>query len=217
MGSPDAEAESECAEKPQHLVRIAYPLAVGLYPVTFDEWAAFAEATNGYQPRDWGWGRGRRPVLTVSWEDVQPYLAWLRRTTGESYRLLSESEWEYACRAGTLTRRWWGDDIDGAKANFDTLIGKTTEVGKYPPNAFGLYDMLGNVREWCEDCWNVNYRGSPIDGSAWLQGACDLRVLRGGSWYDPQQDVRAAKRDKSAISSRYDGDVGFRVCRTVPH
>ena len=171
MGSTEAErewaiklgAQQEWVEreKPQHSVRIAYPLAVGRYPVTFEEYGYFARTTGRAQPSDEGWGRSRRPVINVDWEDAKFFIAWLSVQTRQRYRLLSEVEWEYACRARTTTRYWWGDEITPESANYGRNVGKTSEVGSYPANHFGLYDMHGNVWEWVEDCWNDSYEGAP--------------------------------------------------------
>ncbi len=169
---------------PQHEVQIAYRFAVGRYAVTFEEYDHFCEAAGEKKPDEKNWGRGRRPAVRVSWKDAKAYVEWLSKETGRPYRLLSEAEWEYACRAGTTTRFWWGDDITPENANYGGggNLGKTAEVGSYPPNPWGLYDMHGNVWEWVEDCWNDGYQEAPVDGSAWTSGDCGRRVLRGGSW-----------------------------------
>lgn len=187
MGSPEDEPYRDSREGPQHEVRIEYDFEVGKYPVTFAEWAAAAAegACDGYRPHDGRpgehWGRGKRPVINVSWDHAQGYIAWLNERTGKTYRLLSEAEWEYCCRAGTKTAYSFGDSIRWPQANF--LNERTEPVTRFPRNAFGLVGMHGNVDEWCEDCWNKNYDqpGRPDDGSAWLTGDCSLRVLRGGS------------------------------------
>ena len=126
-------------------------------------------------------------MINVSWEDAQSYVTWLSRETGESYRLPSESEWEYAARAGTATKYSWGNEIGVNRANCDGCGSRwdnqrTAPVGSFAPNGFGLYDMHGNVWEWVEDCWNGSYAGAPSDGGAWRSGDCAKRVLRGGSW-----------------------------------
>ena len=158
---------------------------------------------------------GRRPVINVDWEDAKSFVAWLSVQTGQSYRLLSEAEWEYACRAGTTTRYWWGDEITPENANYGRNVGKTTEVGRYPANPFGLYDMHGNVWEWVEDCWNDSYRGRrPDDGSTWTTGDCGRRVLRGGSWNDDPEDLRSAFRGRIARRQPV-RIIGFRVARTL--
>jgi len=164
--------------------------------------------------RDEGWGRGRRPVIHVGWEDAQSYVRWLSSKTGERYRLLSESEWEYAARAGTTTAYYFGNTISHEQANYRGGPGRTVPVGTYPPNAFGLYDMHGNVWEWVQDCWNGSYRGAPNDGSAWESGDFFRRVLRGGSWVDAPRGLRSASRNGYSGGLRY-LDIGFRVARTL--
>ena len=136
---------------------------------------------------DEGWGRGRRPVINVSWNDAQDYVEWLSAQTGHAYRLLSEAEWEYVARAGSSTVYSWGDDIGSNRANCDGCgsqwdYDRTAPVGSFAANGFGVHDMHGNVWEWVEDCWNGSYAGAPTDGSAWRSGECEQRVLRGGSW-----------------------------------
>ena len=160
MGSaPDEPGRGE-TEGPQHLVTISRPFAVGKYEVTFDEWSAcVGDGGCVRRPRDWGWGRGDRPVIDVSWDDAQQYVRWLGARTGGDYRLLTEAEWEYAARGGTDTAYWWGARVGHGNANCDGCgsqwDGKeTAPVGQFDPNPFGLYDTVGNVREWVEDCWH---------------------------------------------------------------
>jgi formylglycine-generating enzyme required for sulfatase activity len=211
MGSNDGEGDAD--EHPLHKVTIPQALAVGKYPVTFDEWdAAVAAGGLSYKPSDQGWGRGRRPVINVSWSDAQDYIKWLSAATGQTYRLLSEAEWEYACRAGTATAYSAGDSITGAQAQLSST--KTVEVGSFPANAYGLHDMHGNVWEWCEDCWNATYDGAPSDGSAWTAGDCAWRVLRGGSWNVNPSHLRSANRVRYIAGNR-DYYNGFRVARTL--
>ncbi len=164
MGSPDTDEDAAEDEKPRHKVTIGYRFAVGRYPVTFEEYDRFCETAGVEKPGDEDWGRGRRPVINVSWDDAKAYVEWLSQQTGKSYRLLSEAEWEYACRAGTTTRYSVGDTITDKDANFASNVGKTTEVGSYEPNAWGLYDMHGNVWEWVEDVWHETYEGAPDNG-----------------------------------------------------
>jgi formylglycine-generating enzyme required for sulfatase activity len=204
------------AEQPQHPVRIAYPLAVGRYPVTFEEYGHFARSARHAQPDDAGWGRGRRPVINVSWEDSKAYVEWLSAGTGQVYRLLSEAEWEYACRASTTTRYWWGDEITPENANYGRKVGKTGEVGSYLANSFGLYDTHGNVWEWVEDRWQDSYGDAPDDGSAWIVGTDSRRVQRGGSWANGPGSIRSACRGRNITDSR-GVIIGFRVARTLSH
>ena len=220
MGSPPSEAGRDDDEGPQHEVTIGSRFAVGVYEVMFAEWDACVSAggCGGYRPDDSGIGRGRRPVTRVSWEDAQSYAAWLSGETGEAYRLLSESEWEYVARAGTRTRYWWGDDIGRNRANCWECGSRwdnqsTAPVGGVAANDFGLHDVHGNVWEWVQDCWNASYDGAPDDGSAWESGNCSLRVLRGGSWYINPSDLRAAFRYRSQSGNR-GYNYGFRVART---
>ena len=221
MGSPSGEASRSNNEGPVHKVTIGDAFAVGVYEVTFDEWDACRRGGGcSHNPPDRGWGRGSRPVINVSWEDAQAYVRWLSRETGERYRLLSESEWEYVARAGTKTRYYWGDAVGRNQANCDGCGSRwdgkqTAPVGSFPANAYGLHDVHGNVREWVEDCWHGSYRGAPADGSAWTVGkSCERRVLRGGSWSLGPQNLRSAFRDWFTGGVR--GSVaGFRVARTL--
>ena len=206
--------EGGADERPQHRVTIGYRFAVGRYPVSFEEYDRFADSTGAERPGDEGWGRGRRPVINVSWHDAQAYVRWLSEITSQTYRLLSEAEWEYAARAGTTTKYWWGDEISSDKANYGGGHGKTTPVGSYAANPWKLFDVHGNVWEWVEDCWNDSYRGAPLDGSAWTTGDCSRRVLRGGSWLSTPGILRAAARDWFYPSDRY-GNLGFRIARTT--
>ena len=217
MGSPSDEKGRKDTEGPQHRVRIAKPFAVGRYEVTFAEWdACVAEGgCNGHRPGDKGWGRGRRPVINVSWKDAQSYVRWLSRKTGKRYRLLSEAEWEYAARAGTTGAFHTGPTISTHQANYQSQRRRTVPVGSFPANGFGLHDVHGNVWEWVEDCWHENYGGAPSDGGAWASGGnCDRRVLRGGSWTDVPRVLRSAYRDWNAAGNR-NNVFGFRVARTL--
>jgi formylglycine-generating enzyme required for sulfatase activity len=220
MGSPDNENGHDADESPQHKVTIAKPLAVSKFEVTFDEWdACFVLGGCANQAVDQGWGRGARPVINVSWDDAQQYAAWLSKQTGKPYRLLSEAEWEYAARAGTTTAYSWGDEIGRGNANCNGCGSEwggkqTAPVGSFAANAFGLYDMHGNVWEWVEDCSHGNYTGAPSDGSAWVSGDCSGRVLRGGSWFYGPQFLRAADRLGDATVLR-NYVVGFRLGRTL--
>ncbi|MEO5376100.1 MAG: SUMF1/EgtB/PvdO family nonheme iron enzyme [Alphaproteobacteria bacterium] len=224
MGSPEDEKGRFASEGPRHEVTIGYRFALGRYAVTFEEYDRFVAATGGREPSDHGWGRGRRPVIDVSWEDAQAYARWLSVETGQSYRLPSEAEWEYACRAGTTTPFHTGETISTSQANFDgnfTYVTgakgeyrrQTMPVGSFPPNAFGLYDMHGNVWEWVEDVWHENYTGAPVDGSARTTNGSNFRVNRGGSWNYYPRSLRSAYRDGSSADLR-SNLLGFRLART---
>ena len=226
MGSPSNEKDRSNDEGPQHRVEIEYRLAVGVYEVTFAEWDACVASggCNGYRPDDAGWGRGARPVIKVSWKDARSYVSWLSSKTGHSYRLLSESEWEYVARAGTVTPFHFGETISTSQANYDGdyTYGsgrqgvdreKTVSVGSFSPNAFGLYDVHGNVQEWTQDCWNGSYSGAPGDGSSWERGDCSKRVLRGGSWDNYPWLLRSAIRYGNSTAGYRYNFYGFRVAR----
>jgi formylglycine-generating enzyme required for sulfatase activity len=216
MGSSDSDSPDE---KPAHEVHLDKPIAVGKFEITFAEWDACAAdggCLKNKQPRDEGWGRGKHPVVNVSWNDTQEYITWLSQKAGKPYRLLSEAEWEYAARAGTTGKYAFGETLSAQQAKFSSGrrgIGETAEVGSYAANAWGLYDMHGNVWEWVEDCYAANYQGAPADGSPRLDPGCGAnRVLRGGSWdYDPE-DLRSAVRYRLAPYYRVN-EIGFRVAR----
>ena len=233
MGAPSSE-EGRWFET-QHRVTIESAFAVGMYEVTFAEWDACvtAGACGGHRPDDEGWGRGSRPVINVSWEDAHAYLEWLSEETGERYQLLSEAEWEYVARAGTQTARYWGESESeqceyGNGADIAALAAlafpdwtpvscvdgyvHTAPVGSFQPNAFGLYDVLGNVFEWTEDCWELGYSGAPDNGSPWKSGDCSRRVLRGGSWDNEPKILRSGFRGPDEDRS---DKYGFRVARTI--
>jgi formylglycine-generating enzyme required for sulfatase activity len=190
----------------RHVATIDYTLAAGRFEVTFAEWDACASAGDcRRRPRDSGWGRGRQPVIDITWSDARQYAAWLSRKTGHTYRLLTEAEWEYAARAGTDARYWWGNEARAGVANCNDCGTRwdgrrPAPVGSFAANPFGLYDMNGNVWEWVEDCSHDCARD-------------DMRVVRGGAWQGPSNAMRSAAR--SAIPSGYhDNRVGFRVART---
>ena len=221
MGSPDGEQGRDYDEGPQHQVQIQN-FYLGRYPVTRGEYARFARAMGSHINDEWrkpGFEQSDdHPVVEVSWNDAQIYIEWLNLETGLVHRLPSEAEWEYACRAGTSTRFWWGDDLSGkialVCANFGRNNKGTTAVGSFKPNPWGLYDMSGNVWEWVQDCWNSDYSGAPSDGSAWLAGNCSQRVLRGGSWSNNPNNLRSADRNWISTDNRYI-DNGFRLARTL--
>jgi formylglycine-generating enzyme required for sulfatase activity len=221
MGSPDSEA-SRIGTEQQRRVAITYALAVSRFDITFDEWGACVRdgGCDGYSPSDQGWGRGRRPVINVSWNDAQTYVSWLNRKTGHAYRLLSQTEWEYAARAGTATAFFFGDALSPGLANYGGTNGvngarskRTTPVGRFKPNGFGLYDMAGNVWQWTQDCWSDYYAG-PLDGAPALTGDCNRRALRGGAWNVGAANLRAAFRGRVPVESRKD-IIGFRVARIL--
>jgi formylglycine-generating enzyme required for sulfatase activity len=228
MGAAENERQANgyAAQIPQHTVTIAKVFAVSKYELTFADWDAcvVGGGCNGYKPTD-EWGRGRQPVIYVNWDDAKQYVAWLATVTGRPYRLLSEAEYEYATRAGTTTAYPWGDDIklsgvamadcDGCGSKWDAT--QPAPVGSFPPNKFGLYDMVGNVWAWTEDCEHAGYKGAPTDGSPWLAGnggACRNRIGRGGSWSNTPTPLRSAYRDGNTADARLD-NLGVRVARTL--
>lgn len=232
MGSPVSERGHQTDEGPLRHVTIERAFAIGKYEVTLDEFTAFVRDT-GYSKagrcsasagggpwRNPGFREsGRHPVTCVRWTDAEAYARWLSRKTGQVYRLPSESEWEYAARAGTETARYWGDrkgrgraNCDGCGSEWDNR--RTSPVGSFAPNAYGLYDMLGNNWEWVEDCYSSSYAGAPRDGSPRIEGDCRDRIMRGGSWESDPRRLRAANRLKHAPDD-IDNDFGFRVVREL--
>jgi formylglycine-generating enzyme required for sulfatase activity len=212
MGSPKSEAERSSSEL-QHPVSIG-DVWIGRYPVTFDQYDWFARATGRDLPDDRGWGRGRRPVINVSWFDATAYAEWLGQQTGQQYRLPTEAEWECAARAGTTTARYWGDAIGRNQANCDGCGSpsdwwKTTPVGIFAPNGWGFYDMLGNVWEWTGSAFDADYGGA--------EQRCDAsdarHALRGGSWHERPDWVRSAARNGGSPGVR-DDDLGLRLARS---
>ena len=251
MGCLSDDGDCSDYETPVHEVRIGRPFALGVREVTREEFGRFVDATGrsmGNWCESWrvegsGSGRswrspgfrqsGRHPVVCESWNDAKAYAAWLSRETGETYRLPSESEWEYAARAGTGTKYHFGNDASRLCrwANCADLTQQeeyshrvltncrdghvhTAPTGSFEANGFGLHDMHGNVQEWVEDCWNGSYAGAPSDGVAWVSGDCAKRVLRGGTWGTIPRSLRAAYRDRSKTGYR-DSGYGFRVARTL--
>jgi formylglycine-generating enzyme required for sulfatase activity/tRNA A-37 threonylcarbamoyl transferase component Bud32 len=235
-GVPDSIAKWE---RPRHPVNVRSIFAIGRYHVTRGEYGRFAAAGGRSSEGGCHIGTGSKveldsrkswrdpgfpqsdndPVVCVSWQDAKAYAAWLSQTTGKSYRLPTEAEWEYAARARTTTARYWGDVVGAGNANCDGCGSKwdnrsSSPVGSFPANAFDLYDMLGNAWQWTEDCWNASYANAPSDSSISLAaGDCGLRVLRGGSWSRLPRIVRAGFRGRSDAAGR-DSDFGFRVART---
>jgi len=228
----DAIGSGSGYESPVHQVKVR-GFALGRYEVTRGEWAACERAGACITPRDIA-ADARLPVTGVTWEQAQQYVGWASRRSGKRYRLPSESEWEYAARAGLITQYTWGNSIDSAcqqanvfdhsghdanpqwnwQAQCDDGYAKTAPVGRFPPNAWGLHDMLGNVWEWVGDCWHSDYSGAPDDGSAWVEPGCRKRVNRGGGWGNPPTSLRITNRDGDPANARSDG-IGFRVAREL--
>ncbi len=220
MGSRSDEPNRDPDEH-WHEVRIQYPFALGKYPVTFAEYDAFCTVTERKKPSDI-WGRGRYPVINVTWYDAMAYCQWLSALTGQHYRLPSEAEWEYACRAGTTTAYYCGDSIDGRQAVFQPAwfhfrqwfkAVKPYPVGQWPANPWGLHDMHGNVWEWTGSAYNVNYSGSelevlPMDADPRIQ-----RVMRGGAWINDSGWLRSAQREHEP-PNQFGTSISFRIARS---
>ncbi len=221
MGSPDSEREHEVNEGPVRTVTIAKPFAMGVYAVTFAEMDACTVAGACTRLNDNGWGRGRQPAISVSWDDARAYLDWLSKKTGKAYRLPTEAEWEYAARSRSSSRYFWGDAIGRNQANCagcgSRWDGKQpAPVGSFAANAFGLHEMHGNVWQWVADCWHASYQGAPADGSEWAgNGECARRVLRGGAFFSYPKSLRAAYRYAYEPRGRL-GNIGFRAARDIP-
>jgi len=247
MGSPVDEPERRDNE-PQHRVTIARSFAMSATPVTWNQWeacvrdrwcdgAAIDEAlrlnNNGTPNENYrDYGRGTRPVVGVSWYDAQHYVGWLNWKTGEddAYRLPSESEWEYAARAGTTTAYPWGKQLDYNFGNFglrghdlggfaegrDVWMNETSPVASFPPNAFGLYDMNGNIFEWTQDCYEADFKHAPTDGNANAEGNCANRVFRSGTFLSNPYMQRSARRGAPyPATQRGRNYLGFRVAKTL--
>jgi len=205
MGSPASEAGRSTDEGPQRWVDVPR-FAMGKFEVTQRQW----EAVMGSNPSLFRACGPDCPVENVSWNEAQNFVRRLGQRTGQNYRLPTEAEWEYAARAGSTTAYFWGDGFDSGRANNGR---ETVPVGTYGANAFGLHDILGNVREWVQDVWHDNFFGAPTDSSAWMSGGdSSRRVLRGGSWFDPPQFLRSADRLGSKQDDRYINS-GFRIAR----
>ena len=227
MGSPETEVGRETWEGPQHPVSVE-TFAASKYDITVENWRACVAANgckSNLRPNDNGWKDNDLPVTNISWREAQDYVQWLSTVTGQTYRLLTEAEWEYAARgAATLnaphTRFPWGNEIGSAKATWQGMSTKwdgrqASPVGSFQPNAFGLYDMAGNVWQWVEDCWNEPYDSAPSKAyPARRGGDCPIRVRRGGSWQSASNDLRAAARERELETARHN-DYGFRVARII--
>ena len=193
--------------------------AIGSHEVTFDQYDRFCDDTKRTRADDQEWGRGSRPVVNVSWKDAVAYTQWLSRKTGKVYRLPTDGEWEYAARAGSVTRFWWGNKSAIAMANCEGCESiwsgeKTAPVGRFPANLFGLYDTAGNVFEWVSDCYHNTFEHAPKDGSALDKPGCGKRVIRGGAWSFPATESRSANRWRD-FPTRSSDDTGFRVAREL--
>ena len=234
MGSPQDEKDSYYDERPQHEVNVP-PFFMGKYSITQAQWRVVASRKDlkvekdldpdpsHFKDREGSYARRDRPVEQVNWYDAVEFCARLSKLTGGEYRLPSEAEWEYACRAGTTTAFHFGETITGELANYAAIYTyadepdgeyrqQTIPVGQFPPNVFGLYDMHGNVWEWCADTRHPNYDGAPTDGSAWIENKNDnYSPLRGGSWYSSPYYCRSAYRSINSrrVNSNY--LIGFRV------
>ncbi|CAK9039356.1 Formylglycine-generating enzyme (FGE) (C-alpha-formylglycine-generating enzyme 1) (Sulfatase-modifying factor 1) [Durusdinium trenchii] len=226
MGSPPGEQVRADTEGPVTDISLAQPFAIATHEVTYDQWQACADegGCRGYIPSDLGWGRGNRPVTNVSYEDALAYITWLSSKTGHDYRLPSEAEWEFAARAGGTAAFSFGAGVSPNNANYNgnypylgdkgEFRGRTTPVGSFAPNNFGLYDMHGNVWEWTADCWTPDHGGAPVDGAAVKTAACTAHVIKGGAWNTGGWRLRAAHRLDKAVGAR-ENDIGFRVARAV--
>ena len=205
-------------EKPIHIITFDYDFEIAKSPVTFEEYDLYCVDEGIEKPSDEGWGRGKRPVINVSWDDAQNYCKWLSRKTGKKYRLPTEAEWEYACRAGTTTK-WSFKDNESELENYawytNNSKSKTQKVAIKKENPWGLFDMHGNVWEWCQDDWVDNYNDTPRDGTEYKDSSVSSKVVRGGSWVDEANVTRSANRLRSSPTYR---DIlrGFRLLRTLP-
>jgi formylglycine-generating enzyme required for sulfatase activity len=219
MGSPDHEGDD--SERPQHRVTLSRRFAVSRFLVTFAQWdACVAHGGCEHRADDRGWGRDLLPVTDVSWDDAKSYVAWLTKQTGKLYRLLSKAEWEYAARSGSNERFPWGSDLGVGKANCpgwgsEWEDKQPSPVGTFPPNSFGLYDMIGNLWEWVEDTWHQDYNGAPQDGSVWAGGDDSQRMTRGGSYAVTGGECYLAFRNFARPPNFRNYVFGIRVARTL--
>jgi len=207
------------SEKPAHRVRIASPYAIGKYEVTLGQWDACVSDGPCRVIADTSALNDNSPALDLSWKDAQTYVRWLSQRTGKKYRLPTEAEWEYAARAGTSSRYWWGEKMEPGKANCQGCGGEwnreaPANVDAYPANPLGLHGMNGGVWEWVADCWHSSYRGAPNDGRAWTEPNCRVNVIRGGSWRNDSLYAHSASRFKYDSNVRYVQN-GFRVAKSL--
>ncbi|WP_354684151.1 formylglycine-generating enzyme family protein [Cupriavidus necator] len=215
MGS----SASDPAEKPPHHVTIGEPFAIGRYEVTVEQWNACVEAGACQRVPTVADSAKNAPVRDVSWDDAQQYVAWLSKTTGKTYRLPTEAEWEYAARGGTSSAFWWGDQMRKGNANCKECGDPWSQdapatVGSFAANPYGLHDVNGSVWEWVADCWHSSYKGAPTDGRAWNENVCGTRVIRGGSWREGASYMVSSTRFKYSPSVRQSQN-GFRVARDM--
>ena len=209
------------SEKPAHRVTIRKPFAIGKYEVTLAQWNACVEAGACKAMADTSAAglSDMSPARDLSWNDAQRYVRWLSKLTGQKYRLPTEAEWEYAARAGTSSRYWWGQKMESGKANCKDCGGEwnndaPAKVDAFPANPFGIYGMNGGVWEWVEDCWHKSYAGAPTDGSAWTSHDCRENVIRGGSWRNDSTYAHSASRFRYDTAVRYILN-GFRVAKSL--
>jgi formylglycine-generating enzyme required for sulfatase activity len=227
MGSDEKEPLRDSDEGPRRRTHVR-SFALGVFEVTFSQWFACVNdgGCEGYAPPEYAAGLDEHPVINISWRDAQRYTAWLSQRTGETYRLPTEAEWEYAARAGSLSAYPWGDTADHGFANYGAeaccagvAVGAdrwlhTAPAGSFPANAFGLHDMHGNAWEWVEDCYSDSYADAPTDGSPRRADACARRILRGGSWLFGPNELRSAAR-RTHRSDVRTGSLGLRVARNL--
>ena len=229
MGSDEVEPDSKACERPRHRVIVERPFALAQTPVTLQQFARFVDATESASWTMDDWDRCcQKPMVNASWLDAQAYTLWLSEQLGANYGLPTEAQWEYACRAGTITAFSTGDTIEVAQANFgkqrhgteSVLAGPPigyVVVGSYPANPWGLQDMHGNIWEWVQDTWHENYLNAPLAGdTAWEDSDPDYRVLRGGGWHNDAKHLRSAVREWEYCGNHCYNTYGFRVMRTLP-
>jgi len=232
IGSAANQSGHDSSEEPRREIHFKQAFAAGRDAVSYAEWdACVAEGgCNNFLPGDMGWGRGQQPVVLVSWDDAKAYTKWLSAKTGAPYRLLSEAEWEYAargCRSAGCQDQifWFGNKINPDRANYDwrysyagsqkaQLLGKPLPAGTNGPNPFGLFNSIGNVAQWVDDCWTDNLKLVSADGSPHEVNGCAVHVFRGGSWHDEPVDLRSAAR-KSDLAASRQPYIGFRVARSL--
>jgi len=210
---------SDPSERPAHKVALHTPFAIGKYEVTVGQWNQCVRGSVCPTMPSLGNVPENLPMRDVSWDEAQLYLKWLGTVSGKPYRLPTEAEWEYAARGGTTTRYWWGQEMKGGNSSCAGCGMPWSEerpppVGSFPANPFGLNDMNGSVWEWVQDCWHSTYKGAPADGSAWVEGNCQARVIRGGSWRENGSYMLSTTRFKYDASVRQSQN-GFRVARSL--